>query len=51
MKYEDVASKLRGVKAMLHYISEVKGNIADSEFAFSLMAEEIEECIEELEKR
>lgn len=50
MKYEDVASKLRGIKALLHYISEVKGDVADSEFAFTLMAEEIEECIEKLEE-
>lgn len=49
MEHEKIIDKLRGVKSILHHISEIEGNIQDREYALLLLADEIESCIISLE--
>ncbi len=48
MVKEDVVFKLRGIKALLYYMSEVDELVVDSDFGLMLLCEELEECIEKL---
>lgn len=50
MAKEDVVFKLRGIKALLYYISEVDSQVEDADFGLMLLCEELEKCIEKLEE-
>ena len=48
MVKEDVVFKLRGIKSLLYYISEVDDQVEDADFGLMLLCEELEDCIEKL---
>lgn len=48
MVIEDVVFKLRGIKSLLYYMSEVDEQVEDSDFGLMLLCEEMEDCIEKL---
>lgn len=48
MVKEDVVFKLRGIKSLLYYMSEVDEQVEDADFGLMLLCEELEECIENL---
>lgn len=47
---EQVINRMRGIKAMLCYISEVSGQIEDSEYLYLILISELGKCIAELEE-
>ena len=48
MVIEDVVFKLRGIKSLLYYMSEVDEQVEDSDFGLMLLCEEMEDCIVKL---
>lgn len=50
MYKEEIISKLRGIKALLFMASSSIDQIEDQDQAFLFLAEQMAECIEELEK-
>lgn len=50
MYKEEIISKLRGIKALLFMASSSVDQIDDQEYAFALLGDQVQECIEELEK-
>ena len=48
MVKEDVVFKLRGIKSLLYYVSEVDDQVEDADFGLMLLCEELEDCIEKL---
>lgn len=50
MHKEEVISKLRGIKALLFMASSSTDQIEDQDQAFWFLAEQLADCIEELEK-
>lgn len=49
MHKEEIISKLRGIKALLYMASSSTDQIEDQDQAFWFLAEQLAECIEELE--
>ncbi len=49
MYKEEIVSKLRGIKALLFMASSSTDQIEDQDQAFLFLAEQLSECIEELE--
>ena len=49
MYKEEIISKLRGIKALLFMASSSTDQIEDQDQAFLFLAEQLSECIEELE--
>lgn len=49
MYKEEIISKLRGIKALLFMASSSTDQIEDQEYAFALLGDQVQECIEELE--
>lgn len=49
MHKEEIISKLRGIKALLYMASSSVDQIEDQEYAFALLGDQVQECIEELE--
>ena len=46
---EEIMSRLRGIKALLFMASSSVDQIDDQEYAFALLGDQVQECIEELE--
>lgn len=46
---EEIISKLRGIKALLFMASSSKDQIEDQDQAFWFLAEQLADCVEELE--
>lgn len=51
MHKEEIISKLRGIKALLYMASSSVDQIDDQEYAFALLGDQVQECIEELEEQ
>ena len=51
MHKEEILSKLRGIKALLYMASSSTDQIDDQEYAFALLGDQVQECIEELEEQ
>ena len=51
MHKEEIISKLRGIKALLYMASSSVDQIEDQEYAFALLGDQVQECIEELEEQ
>lgn len=49
MDKEEIISKLRGIKALLFMASSSTDQIEDQDQAFWFLAEQLADCIEELE--
>lgn len=47
---DEIFVKLRAIKALLFYISEVESKVPDGEYALMFLSEQINECIEKLEE-
>lgn len=50
MYKEELVDKMRGIKALLYMASTTTDQIEDQEYAFALLGDQVQECIEELEK-
>lgn len=48
--YDEVAVKLKGIKALLYCASEVQCEIADMGYGLMLLCDELQECISVLEE-
>ena len=48
VEYE-ILAKLKGVKAILYSFAHTEENIIDADFAFMLLGQEIDSCINALE--
>ena len=49
MEREEIISKLRGIKALLFMASSSTDQIEDQDQAFWFLAEQLADCVEELE--
>lgn len=49
MDKEEIISKLRGIKALLYMASTTTDQIEDQEYAFALLGDQVQECIDEIE--
>ncbi|ADL53680.1 hypothetical protein [Clostridium cellulovorans] len=48
--HEEVLVKLKGIKALLYCVSEVECEVFDMGYGLMLLTQEMEECIDQLEK-
>ena len=51
MYKEELVDKMRGIKALLYMASSSVDQIDDQEYAFALLGDQVQECIEELEEQ
>lgn len=47
---EDVIVRLKGIKALLYYVSEVDVEVIDSGYGLMMLSIELDKCIKELEE-
>ena len=50
MYKEELVDKMRGIKALLYMASTTTDQNEAQEYAFALLGDQVQECIEELEK-
>lgn len=51
MYKEELVDKMRGIKALLYMASTTTDQIEDQGYAFALLGDQVQECIEELEEQ